>query len=184
MLEPDFNPFPEFKTKRLLLRKITMEDAEDILFLRSDERVLQYIGREPDTTVEQAQNFIRVINANAGSGDGILWGIALLDDPSRIIGTICYWNMRKEHDRAEIGFVLHPQYWRQGIMKEALLRVIDYGFTELRLHSIEGQLDANNKSSAGILEATGFVREGYFREDFFFRGHYIDTAVYSLLKKE
>ena len=101
------------------------------------------------------------------------------DDPGKLLGSICYWRMQKEHYRAEIGYALHPGSWRKGIMKEAILEVIAYGFSTLQLHSIEARINPANMASAAILESTGFVREAYFKEDFFFRGKFGDTAVYS-----
>jgi ribosomal-protein-alanine N-acetyltransferase len=66
-------------------------------------------------------------------------------------------------------------------MKEALIKVIDYGFNEMKLHSIEAHINPENAASAAILEATGFVREAYFKEDFFYKGEFSDTAIYSKL---
>ena len=66
-------------------------------------------------------------------------------------------------------------------MKEALLAVINFGFTEMKLHSIEAHINPENTASGSILEKSGFIREAYFKEDFFFGGKFIDTAVYSLL---
>jgi [ribosomal protein S5]-alanine N-acetyltransferase len=183
VLQPKFQPFPELKTARLLLRQLRPEDAAEIFFLRSDERVLRYLGKEPASSIKEAEDFIKIIDDNTSTNQGILWGIALLDNPDKLIGTICYWNLLMEHDRADIGFVLHPDHWRKGIMKEALFSVIDYGFGPLGLHSIEARLSAGNKSSAAVLESTGFVKEAYFKEDFFFKGQYSDTLVYSRLKK-
>lgn len=100
----------------------------------------------------------------------------------KLIGTICFWNIQQHNYRAEIGYVLHPHYWGKGIMKEAILKVVEYGFETMQLHSIEARLQAENNSSAAQLEVTGFVKEGYFKEDFFFDGEFQDTLVYSRLQ--
>jgi ribosomal-protein-alanine N-acetyltransferase len=182
MLELDFHPFPELITQRLLLRRIVKEDAAEIYFLRSDEEVLRYIGKEPAQTIEEAENFIQQINHGIDANEHIMWAITLLDEPRQLIGTIGIWQIRKEHFRAEIGYVLHPLFWRRGIMKEAILKVLEYGFETMHLHSIQAQVAAENIASAAVLEAAGFVREAYFREDFFFRGKFFDTIVFSKLK--
>lgn len=183
MLEPNFNPFPELRTRRLLLRRITMDDAETILFLRSDESVMKYIDKEPTTSIEDVKAFIQRINSDIDNNYAIMWALTLHEDPSKMIGLICFWNIKREDYRAEVGFTLYPDYWRKGFMKEALHKAIEYGFTRLRLHSIEGQINPENKASAAILESARFVKEGYYKEDHFFRGKFLDTAVYSLLNE-
>ncbi|MBS1655703.1 MAG: GNAT family N-acetyltransferase, partial [Bacteroidetes bacterium] len=82
---------------------------------------------------------------------------------------------------AETGYVLHPDYWRQGIMKEVLPVVCDFGFKKLGLHSIEARINISNIASERLLKTTGFKKEAWFKEDFFFRGKFYDTVVYSLL---
>ncbi len=182
MLVLNFHPFPELKTDRLLLRQVTEEDAEEIFFLRSDPAVLQFLGKEPATTVKQARDFIKLVNANIDENEAIFWGIALLEEPSKLIGTVCIWNIRKGDYRADLGYVLHPQHWRKGIMKEVLHHVIHYGFTDMQLHSLEATIDPANKASAALLESFRFIREAYFKENVFFQGKFGDTAIYSLLK--
>lgn len=59
MLELNFSPFPELKTQRLLLRKLEITDANEIFFLRSNENVLRYLGKEPAKTISEAEEFIR-----------------------------------------------------------------------------------------------------------------------------
>ena len=78
--------------------------------------------------------------------------------------------------------MLHPAFWKKGIMKEALLHVIDFGFDEMNLHSIEANINPDNTASAMLLESTGFVKEAYFKEDYFFNGAFHDTIIYSRLK--
>lgn len=183
MLEPNFTPFPELKTRRLLLRRITMDDAEVVFFLRSDEMVMKYIDKEPTSSMEDVKGFIQNINSNIDNNYAIMWGLAFHDDPAKMIGLICLWQIRREDYRAEVGFTLDPEHWRKGLMKEALEKVVQYGFTVLRLHSIEGQINPDNKASAAILESARFVKEGHYKEDHFFRGKFLDTAVYSLLNE-
>ena len=68
-------------------------------------------------------------------------------------------------------------------MKEALLAVIDFGFNNMKLHSMEGRINPHNAVSGIVLEKCGFTREAYFKEDYCCQGKFIDTAVYSLLTK-
>lgn len=182
MLSLNFTPFPELKTGRLLLRKLKNTDANEMFFLRSDENVLRFLGKEPATCIAEAGEFINKINKSVDENESILWGIALLNDPSIIIGTICLWNFKKEHYRGEIGYILHPDHWRKGIMKEAISTVINYGFTVVGLHSIEALLSPENIASSAVLESTGFVKEGHLKESFYFHGIFGDTAIYSRLK--
>jgi ribosomal-protein-alanine N-acetyltransferase len=181
MLELNFNPFPELTTERLLLRRLRAEDADEILFLRSDEAVMKYINKEPTATLEDANAFIKSINDNIDLNYVIMWALALKENPGKLIGIICLWRIQTEHYRAEAGFSLLPQFWRQGLIKEALKRVVEYGFNDLKLHSIEGRINPDNAASAATLESAGFVREAYFKEDYCFRGQFLNTAVYSKL---
>src|SRR5258706_6631594 len=180
MLHTDFHPFPELKTERLFLRRIILDDACEIFFLRSNEIVLQFINKEPAATIKDAEDFIRRINNDIDAGEVIMWAITLRENPGKLMGTICYWRFQKENYRAEIGYVLHPHFWKKGIMKEAILKVIEYGFTVMQLHSIEALINPANIASAAILNSTGFVQEAYFKEDFFYLDRFFDTAVYSL----
>src|SRR5690242_17392351 len=99
MLQLNFTPFPELSTDRLLLRRITVKDAPELFFLRSDPAVLQFISKEPAKTMQDIMDFLARIDNNIDTNEAILWGITLKEDPSKIIGTICYWNIQKENYR-------------------------------------------------------------------------------------
>jgi len=182
MLEVNFTPFPDITTERLLLRRMTQEDTDEIFFLRSNEEVMNYIDRPRAVTIQDAKDFLGIIDKSLEGNDGITWGITLKDKPAKLIGTIGYWRLKKEHYRAEIGYMLNPVFWKKGIMKEAILAVLDFGFTTMLLHSIEANINSGNVASANILEATGFIKEAHFKEDFFFDGTFRDTIIYSRLK--
>lgn len=183
MLKLNFTPFPVLHTQRLLLRQLQDDDAETIFFFRSDERILEHLFRKPATSINEAHTFINNINEAARNNESILWAITFKENPSLCIGTICLWNIRKENYRAEIGYIVHPAYWRKGIVKEAMQKVIDYGFSNMQLHSIDAVTDPANIASIKALEGSGFIKEAHYKEDSFFNGRFWDTAVYSLLNK-
>ena len=182
MLELNYTPFPELKTERLLLRRLTTDDARDMFALRSNPDVMRYLGREPAQSIKEVENFINAINKSIDENENILWGITILSNTTKIIGTICLWNFKKENFRGEIGYMLHPDHWGKGLMKEAINCVVDYGFTILKLHSIEALLDPVNVASSAVLGKTGFVKEGHLKESFYFNGKFSDSAIYSRLK--
>ena len=182
---PELNnfPFPVIKTERLLLRSIEKPDTPELLFLRSDETVMQYIDRERMKSLEDAELFIHKLQEGVETNENILWVICLSEDPDKMIGNIGFWRFQLPHYRAEVGYMLHPDFWNKGIMKEALEAVIVYGFDTIKLHSIEARITPENIASAKLLEKTGFIREAYFKEDYFYNGRFRDTAVYSMLAK-
>ena len=181
MLLPNFSPFPTLFTDRLILRELTLADASSILRLRSNEEVMKYINRPLIKTLEEAESWIGLIVSALQKGDGITWGIAFRESPAKSIGNIGIWRIEKENYRGEIGYMMEPPHQGKGLMSEALRKVIDYGFSQLKLHSLEAQIDPRNDASGRILEKSGFEKEAHFRENYFLRGSFADTAVYSLL---
>lgn len=79
--------------------------------------------------------------------------------------------------------MLHPQYWNKGLMSEAISKVIDFGFNEMKLHSIEAVINPANNVSRQVLKKFDFIKEAYFKEKFFFEEKFWDQEVYSLLNK-
>lgn len=179
-LELNFSPFPELKTERLQLRRILMEDAQALFEMRSDERVMQFLDRPRAKTIADAENLIRLIDHDIDSNIGITWGVSL-HGTSRLIGTMGFWNITKAHFRAEIGYLLHPDFQGKGLMMEAAKKTIDFGFREMGLHSIEANINPNNLRSTKMLEKCGFVKEAHFRENYYYDGKFLDSVIYSLL---
>lgn len=181
MLTVNFTPFPTIHTERLVLRDLEATDVNEIFFLRSDMDVLKYLDKEPAKSVDEAKKFIELIKENTTKNNSILWGIALKESPA-IIGSICFWRIIKEHYRAEIGYVLHPAFQGKGIMDEAIKAALQYGFEVMQLHSVEANINPANIASMKLLEKNGFVREAYFKENYYYNGKFIDSAIYSLIK--
>ena len=155
----NFTPFPALSTERLDLRQLKNEDDNEIFIMRSDEEINKYTGIKRAVTIDDARQYIKKINTFIGNNESIMWGVSLKNN-STLIGTICLWNIDAEKKQAEIGYVLHPTYEKQGIMSEAAMAVIDYGFSGMQLNAIVADLEAGNTASIKLLERTGFVYEG------------------------
>lgn len=178
MHELNFDPYPVIETERLLLRKVSMDDAEDVFLLRTNEAAMKYINKPKLLSIDDAKELIKKMN----EPDRIQWGITLPTD-NKIIGTIGYHKIDKDHYRAEIGYMLHPDHWNTGMMSEAITKVIDHGFNKMQLHSIEATINPGNDASRNLLKKFSFIKEAYFKEKFFFEGKFFDNEVYSLVKK-
>lgn len=180
MLTVQFTPFPELTTARLALRQLRAGDAANMFRLRSDPEVMRYIPRPLARNEEDALALINMYNDHIKKNEAINWAITE-KGTDQLIGAIGFVAIRKEHFRAEIGYILHPDFQGKGMMKEALAALMDYGFNIMKLHSIEAIIDPDNTASAALLEKSGFVKEGHFKENEFLMGRFWDTAVYSKL---
>jgi len=161
-----FNVFPKLETERLLLTEFEKTDAEELFKMRSDDRVQKYLDRDPHKTVEESRLMIEGMIVSYISKEGINWIIRKKDNCD-VIGYIGYWRMIRNNVRAEIGYAMKPEYWGKGYMQEALIKIIDFGFNEFCLHSIEANVNPDNASSIKLLEKCGFKKEAYFKEDYF-----------------
>ena len=118
MLQPNFSPFPEIITGRILLRQPSKHDAVELFSMRSNEHAMKFIGKPRATSLSDAELLIDIFIEAANKNEGITWAIAFKENPGQLIGTIGLWRLIKEHYRAEIGYMLSPDFWKQGIMSK------------------------------------------------------------------
>jgi len=182
MLEFNFHPFPVIETERLVLRRIINDDVNEVFELRSNAETMKYIPRPLVKNNEDALAHIAMIEEKIETNVGINWGITLRDNP-KLLGIIGYYRMQPENYRAEIGYMLLPEFHGKGIIPEAVNVLIKYGFENLKLHSIEAVIDPENYASEIVLQKCGFVKEAHFKESEFYEGRFLDKVIYSLLEK-
>lgn len=182
MININFSPFQNLETERLLLRRVVNEDVNEIFALRSDQEVMKYIPRPLVKTEEEALAHIAMIDEKIDSNEGINWAITLKDNP-KLIGIIGHYRIRPEHFRAEIGYMVLPEYQGKGIISEAIKEVVKYGFEVMKLHSIEAIIDPENFASEKVLQKNGFVKEAHLKENEYYEGRFLDTVIYSILNE-
>lgn len=182
MLTINFHPFQNIETERLLLRRLDSNDAEEILALRSNPETMKYIPRPLAKSKEDALEHIITIEEKIVNNTGINWGITIKGEP-KIFGIIGHYKISPENHRAEIGYMSLPGSNGKGYMSEAIKAVVAYGFEQLDLNSIEAIIAPENIASERVLQKNGFVKEAHLLENELWEGKYLDTIIYSLLRR-
>jgi len=172
--------FPCLETERLILRQITARDTSAVFRLFSNPKVARYLDFPILKTMDEAREIVDWCDAIWREGSGMRWGITKKGNEA-LIGTCGFHNWAHRDFRADIGYDLLPEYWGQGLMREALSRMIRYGFDALALHRLQGMVHPSNARSRGLLKRLGFTREGTLHEWRFYRGQFWDEICYSLL---
>lgn len=182
MITINFHPFQNLETERLLLRRLNENDADEVLALRGNPEIMRYIPRPLAKSREDALEHIAMIEDKIVNNTGINWGITIKGSP-KIIGIIGHYKIQPENHRAEIGYMSFPESNGKGYMSEAIKAVVAYGFEHMDLHSIEAIIDPANIASERVLQKNGFVKEAHILENEFWDGKFLDTVIYSLLRR-
>jgi ribosomal-protein-alanine N-acetyltransferase len=180
-------PLPEVSplidAGRVRLRHLTEADTADLHAVYSDEVAMAYWSNTPTRNIAETRHMVLRDVEAARKGLALFWAIEW-KETGAAIGKCTLWQYDENNQRAEVGYILNRQYWRMGLMSEALEAMIDYAFSGLGLHRLEADTDANNTASLALLEKFGFQREGYFRERWCVYGERQDSVMLGLLEQD
>jgi len=170
---------PTIRTDRLVLREITLKDAKDIYDYAKNPNVGPMAGWLPHQNLKETKEFIQFSIEKKKYGQPGVFVVCLKDDET-VIGTIEVHSVKHEY-KGEIGMVLHPDYWGQGIMEEASRAMIIFAFEDLRLKRLAYCHFIGNHASKRLREKLNFTYEGITRNGFKMPdGTVIDEVVSSL----
>jgi [ribosomal protein S5]-alanine N-acetyltransferase len=170
---------PELETQRLCLRPINSSDVEFIFALRSNKNLMRYIPRKPCNTLHDAELLTAEMILAIENNTKFNW-VAIHTEDKIKIGLMGYYRIYLEHKRAEVGYMLSEEYHNKGLMQEALQALLEFGFTQLGLHSIEAIIDPENIASETVLHKAGFIKEAHFKQNILFEGRFLDSVHYAL----
>jgi ribosomal-protein-alanine N-acetyltransferase len=182
MLTINFHPFLNLETERLFLRKLDNNDVNEILELRGNPETMKYIPRPLAKNLDDALEHIKMINDAIEKNTGINWAVTIKGS-NKLIGLIGHYRIQPENHRSEIGYMILPEYQGKGYVTESVKAILEYGFNQMNLHSIEAVIDPENFASEKVLQKLGFVKEAHLVENELWDGKYWDTVIYSLLKR-
>lgn len=178
MLNTTFEPFPTIHTNRLILRYANGNDADAMFSLRKNEAAMQYIPRPRPTDIAEIHSYLEILDTNLAEGKAINWAICSKEQPNNVIGMIGYVTFCHDRKCAEIGYMLHPNYWGKGYVPEAIKVVEDYGFNTIGLLAIEAKIDPRNENSKKVLIRNNYQFDKIVQKDFVFQNEVLDTEYY------
>lgn len=151
-----------------------------MLEILSDAETVRFWGRPMMTELAQAESYTRENLRWMEDGHCLYWGVEEKAS-GRMIGTCTLFRLDSSNRRGEIGYLLNRAFWHRGLMSEVLQSVIDYAFTEMKLHRLEADTDPQNEASIRLLERFGFQREGLFRDRWLVNGTWCDSLMLGLV---
>jgi ribosomal-protein-alanine N-acetyltransferase len=176
-----FSDLPTLDTQRLILRKMTLADAESVYAYARDPLVSRYTVWGRHLSLGDARDFLHGVVSNYENGIPENWGIVFKENGA-FIGTCGYFIWDIENRCAEIQYALSRAYSGRGLMTEAVCRVIRFGFEEMGLNRIAAHCMPGNIASERVMQKAGMHFEGVMREALYAKGKFHDLKSYALLR--
>lgn len=174
---------PELETERLILRPFKISDAKNIFAYASNPNVAATVTWQPHKTIIDSENLINFAFTCYAQGLLEPMGVCLKSNPDVVIGTVgAFWSSKRDKV-IELGAVLHESYWGQGIIPEALSKLIEASWAHYDVVRIQGRCKLGNTKSRKMLEKVGMTYEGTLRKSLFCKDESWDMEMFSLLKK-
>jgi len=169
---------------RIRLRDLVFHDWPDVHLWGSRPEACRYEAWGPNTPEETRAFVSAAVQANQAV-PRVRYAFAVtLPDAPRVIG-IGELRVRDEKLRlADIGYVLHPDFWGHGLGTELGRALVSFGFETLKLHRIAATCDPRNLGSGRILQKSGMSYEGRLRQELWIRDGWRDRDLYAILDDE
>ena len=171
----------EFETERLILRKVTLNDLDDLFNnWGSDVNTTKFLTfkthENKETTLKYINNWISKYEKG-----GLEWAIELKEN-HQVIGMISALETYK-YKCVEIGYSISSKYWNKGLMTEAINEIIKYLLNECDYNIVEAIIPSNNIGSIKVSEKCGLTCEAILKNRYKDSDGIVqDLKVYSIIK--
>jgi len=175
------NPTEELQTNRLLLRPLSLADAEAFFRYRSLPEVCRFQSFQPKTRSE-IEAFLCENETAPPNSPGTWRQLAVCLRDGTLIGDVGLHTL--DEWQLEIGYTLAPEHQGKGYATEAVAAVLQQAFNGWNKHRVTASVDPENQASIRLLERLGFVPEAHFRKSYRMNGEWYDDCVYALLRED
>ncbi len=173
--------YPFIIGKRVYLRPLEIDDADNFVTWLNDEEVNKYLIRTMPLNKIREREFLEGLYKD---NKEVILGIALKAN-DELIGVIGLHKISLAFHNAEMGIIIGDKSrWSKGYGTEAVGLIVKYGFDQLNLHRIYLTVLDFNLRAIRVYEKSGFKMEGTFREHVYRHGKYCDVLLMGILKDE
>lgn len=164
-------------TERLILRPLVNDDYDAVQAWAGNPENTRYMAWGPNAE-EHTRQFLSSVRAGRD--------FAAVIKENGIVAGSCGIYADDDYDTAELGWILHMDYWKRGYGTEIGGELIRYGFEDLKLRRIFAPCAAVNYGSRRVMERNGMRREALHVKAFWARvdKEWIDESIYAILAEE
>lgn len=171
----------KLETKRLILRRFTIDDAEDVFQRWSGSAEnSRFVMRSPHLSVTETKEMLQEYIRNYDKPDFYMWGIVF---EGNLIGYICGNEMNEEIKSICVGYCITKSCWNKGITTEATKVVIDFFFS-IGFNRIFSYHNPLNPASGKVMQKCGMRFEGRIRGGSMLAGKICDCLQYAILVED
>ncbi len=167
--------------KRIVLRTLTREDAQDVSVAANDEEIGKFTPLPYPFQLENAIKLIDGTRNNINRGREFFLGIEF---DERIVGMAGLLKLDRIEKSGEVGCWVGREYRGKGLAGEALDVILNFGFREESLEKAWGRVTDKNYPSIKLLEKRGFLQTARFSQTRKIEGQFVDDLVYELTREK
>ena len=172
------------ETERLILRRFTMDDAEDMYKnWAGDDVVTKYLTWPTHSNVDVSKYVIGMWEKEYDFLYNYQWCIEF-KEIGEAIGSIGVVNLKEKINAVEVGYCIGKRFWGKGITSEAFSALITFFFEEIQVDRVESRHDSNNPASGKVMLKCGLIKEGIRRQGDINNTGICDEVLYGLLKDD
>ncbi|MFD2768360.1 GNAT family N-acetyltransferase [Micromonospora eburnea] len=165
---------------RCALREWADSDAEALHALANEPQVADRTLDENPPSLTEVRAVLPAWRDAAGGEPRLAYHLAAVAG-DRLVGLGTLTVTSAAHRRGEIGYVVHPEHWGQGLGTEVARLLLRLAFEQVGLHRVEASTRPDHTASWRVLEKVGMRREGLSRDHLFVRGSWWDSLRYAVL---
>lgn len=176
--------FVPITTERLSIRDLEANDGPRIFSYHRHPDVARFQswGKE---SVDVVQSYIRGLASTEPGAPGKWYQVGLyLREGDKLIGDCGFRTFADNPEQAEIGITVAPEFQGKGYAAEALRALLNFLFTDLKMHRVMGSVDPRNHSSMKLLDRAGMRQEAHFVKSLWHAGEWVDDVIFALLDEE
>lgn len=162
----------QIETARLILRPARESDLDDMHAVLSSPEATRWWSTPPHESLDLTREWLAAMIAGGGAGLDMV-----IERDGRVIGKAGFYRP------PELGYILHPDHWGQGLATEALTAVLDRLFAATDHAAVNADVDPDNAASIRVVQKLGFVRTGFGERTWNVGGVWKDSIFYGLSRE-
>lgn len=166
-------PLDRIVTDRLVLRPAALDDLDALHAVFTRPEAMTWWSSPPHESMDQTRAWLDSMITRQHSGLDFL-----IERDGQVIGKAGFYAA------PDIGYILHPDHWGQGLAREATVAVLDRLFALTDHAEATADVDPDNAGSIRLLESLGFRRTGFAERTWNVGGEWKNSYFYAVSRAE